>query len=56
LANLANFHSELALATKRCFVAHKILHNFCFGENLALVQTLAGFCKGTKWGGYGRLE
>jgi hypothetical protein len=46
LANLANFHAELALATKICFVVHKILYNFYFGEILALVQTLAVFAKG----------
>ena len=42
------FHSKLALVTKICFVAYKILNNFCFGEILAPVQILAEFCKTTE--------
>jgi hypothetical protein len=42
------FHSKLALVTKTCFVAYKILHNFHFGGNLALVQVLAEFHKKTE--------
>jgi hypothetical protein len=38
LANLANFHSDLALATKRYFVAHKILYNFYFGIFSSSIQ------------------
>jgi hypothetical protein len=43
LANLAIFHSVLALATKRCFVAHKVLYNFYFGRFLTFLQSLVIF-------------
>jgi hypothetical protein len=43
------FHSKLALVTKTCFVAYKILNNFCFGGILAPVQNLDEFCKTPNW-------
>jgi hypothetical protein len=54
LANLAKFHSELALVIKTCFVAYKILHKFLFGENLTSVQLLVDFCKKTERGKWGK--
>ena len=52
------FHSKLALVTKTCFVAYKILNNFHFGGILSSVQILGQICKTTKLGssGYGLLQ
>jgi hypothetical protein len=48
LGKFTSFHSDLALATKRCFVAHKILYNFYFDEILTSIQSLVAFHKKTE--------